>query len=364
MTKRPVVHLVQLIAVLLSAAKLNSATGPLPVRGLHMWVPKPQDVSLLVRFIEDALPKEGVNTLVLEFDYKYRFHSHPEVSDPDALSETEVKQIVSACRKSHVELIPLIGLLGHQSHSKDRMTLGLLRSHPEFDETPGKYPGNVGTYARSYCPLHPNVHNVVFDLIDELMKATEAKSFHAGMDEVLLLGEDECPRCRGKLKAELFGNEVQRLRDHLAEKHRRLWIWGDRLLDGTTTGVGEWEGSFNGTYPAVNMVPKDIVICDWHYAHAEPTAAYFAAHGFDVVSCPWNQPNVGRDEVMLQQVMRRNANDTLASKFLGVLQTSWQDPAEMIHMYFGELPLSPGRSGDSLLSFRSVFEQFRKDNSR
>jgi hypothetical protein len=38
-----------------------------------------------------------------------------------------------------------------------------LRAHPEFDETPGKYPSNEGIYCRSYCPLHPQVHDVVFE---------------------------------------------------------------------------------------------------------------------------------------------------------------------------------------------------------
>ena len=57
---------------------------------------------------------------------------------------------------------------------------GLLRAHPELDETPGKYPGNAGIYCRSYCPLHPKVHEIVFDLIDELVEATGADAFHAG----------------------------------------------------------------------------------------------------------------------------------------------------------------------------------------
>ena len=35
----------------------------------------------------------------------------------------------------------------------------------EFDETPGKYPNNEGIYCRSYCPLHPEVHEVLFDLV-------------------------------------------------------------------------------------------------------------------------------------------------------------------------------------------------------
>jgi len=347
--------------VMPAVAFSSAAVTQLPFHALHMWVPKPKDIPLIVRFIKEALPAEAVNTLVLEFAYKYQFRSYPEVADPDALSYGDVKNLLAACRSAHIKLIPMIGLLGHQSHSKDRMTLGLLRAHPEFDETPGKYPNNVGIYARSYCPLHPKVHDVVFSLIDELMEVTEAGSFHAGMDEVMLLGEVGCPRCKRRSKAQLFAGEVWSLRDHLAEKHRQLWIWGDRLLDGRTTGVGEWEGSFNGTAAAIDLVPKDIVICDWHYENAEPTPAYFAAHGFRVLLCPWNKPAVGRQEVELMQTMRAHANSNLKNRLLGVMQTSWQDPAEMIEMYLGDRSVQAGRSGDSIQTFRAVTKQWKKN---
>ena len=52
--------------------------------------------------------------------------------------------------------------------------------------------------------------------------------------EVFYIGEEECPRCSGHDPAELFAGEVWRIRNHLAEKQRKLWIWGDRLLDGKT----------------------------------------------------------------------------------------------------------------------------------
>src|SRR6185312_10061881 len=94
----------------------------------------------------------------------------------------------------------------------------------------------------------------------------------------------------GRDKAELFADEVRLIRDHLGVKARKLWIWGDRLLDGKTTGLGEWEASTNGTDRAIDLIPKDVVICDWHYNRAVPTPAYFAMKGFGVVACPWKKP--------------------------------------------------------------------------
>ena len=190
------------------------AAAPLPVRGIRLSAPMPGEVQRMTKFIREVLVKEGVNTLVLEINYRYQFQRHPEVADSDPLSREDARAIATAARESGIELIPLVNLLGHQSWAKT--TFGLLRSHPEFDETPRLYKDNEGIYCRSYCPLHPQVHAVVFDVIDEIMEAFEARTLHAGMDEVFLIGDDACPRCKGKDKAQLFAGEVRAIRDHLA----------------------------------------------------------------------------------------------------------------------------------------------------
>jgi hypothetical protein len=310
------------------------AAPGLPVRGLHLMAPKAEEVPAAVRFITEALPRHGVNLLVLEVDYRYRFTKHPEVAEADALSREDMRQIAAACRKAGVRLIPQINMLGHQSWGKT--TFSLLRAHPDFDETPGAYPGNEGIYCRSYCPLHPQVHEVVFDLMDELAEATDADAFHIGMDEVFLIGEDQCPRCRGKNKADLFAQEVRALHDHLARSGRQLWMWGDRFLDGETTGLGKWEGSINATFPAVKQVPKDIVICDWHYEKAHPTAAWFALEGFPVVSAPWRKAPAALGQVEHIRNVRAGASEAVANRMLGVLQTTWGSFGNFLKAYQGD----------------------------
>jgi hypothetical protein len=157
---------------------LREASGALPVRGLHLSAPAKQDLAAAVDFIRKQLPGTGVNTLVLEFDYQFDFKSRPEFADPSALGKDEVQLILKACRENQIELIPQFNCLGHQSWAKRNARL--LEKHPEFDETPGKYPDNQGIYCRSYCPRHPEVHQVVFDLMDELAKACEAISHRHG----------------------------------------------------------------------------------------------------------------------------------------------------------------------------------------
>lgn len=330
---------------------------PLPVRGIHLAAPMADEMALAERFIREALPKEGVNSLVLEFNYRYQFTKHPEVVDGKPLTADDVKRLAVASRAAGVRLIPMINLLGHQSWA--RTTFGLLRGHPEFDETPGKYPDNQGIYCRSYCPLHPQVHDVVFDLIDELADAAEADAFHVGMDEVFLLGEDDCPRCKGRNKADLFASEVRALRDHLAQSKRAMWIWGDRFLDGETTGIGEWEASRNGTAPALQTVPKDIVICDWHYETAHPTAAHFALEGFNVLSSPWRKSSVALRQLDQIRLARANSTAAVASRLQGMLQTTWVGFGPFARAYFGE-EIRNAQVLEAVATFRDLCRELRK----
>lgn len=327
------------------------------VRGIHLAAPRPDEIPLAVKFIGEALPKEGVNTLVLEFNYRYRYTKRPEVIDEGALSESDVKQLASACRQAGVRFIPMINMLGHQSWAKT--TFGLLRAHPEFDETPGLYPDNQGIYCRSYCPLHPEVHAVLFDLIDELMDVAGADAFHAGMDEVFLLGEDACPRCRGRNKAELFAGEVRAIRDHLALRGRQMWVWGDRFLNGDLTGIGKWEASTNNTAAAIDMIPTDIVISDWHYEAAHPTAAYFALKGFPVVSSPWRKESVALRQLDQMRLARAAAAPRAAERYLGMLQTTWTGFGRFVKAYWGE-DTSNLQANEAAQCFKELMREMRR----
>jgi N-acetyl-beta-hexosaminidase len=314
---------------------------PFDIRGICIGAPNPDGLKQFIRFMEDDLAANGINTLVLMVDFGYEYDSYPNLRSEDALSKQDVKKLVKCAEKNNIRLIPHINLLGHQSWAS--RVNNLLKEYPQFDETPSikmpdeyKWPNDDGLYCKSYCPLHPEVHSVVFALVDELTEVFEADAFHAGMDEVFYIGMDDCIRCRGKNRAELFAGEVKVIRDHLAEKNRELWIWGDRLLDGKTTGLGMWEASENETDAAIDMIPKDVVICDWHYENAEPTAAIFAMKGFRVIACPWNRPEVMKNQLEQMQNFRQNSNDVLKNRFFGVMQTVWTGSDNFLDAYYGK----------------------------
>lgn len=341
--KRKIIHLafVLFVAHLTIAVSSQEPSEDLfQIKGFCINAPSPQNVDRFTKFVDEELAPGGINTLLLLVDYNYEYQSYPELRDSNALSLNDVRKLVDVCTKNKIRIIPQIDLLGHQSWAN--RTNNLLRHFPEFDETPRvkmpeKYtwPNSDGLYCKSYCPLHPDVHKVIFALIDELCDAYETDAFHAGMDEVFYLGDDSCSRCSGIDKAELFAGEVTRIRNHLAEKNRELWIWGDRLIDGKTTGMGMWEASYNYTYRAVDMIPKDVVICDWHYERPDQTAVYFAMKGFRVVTCPWRIPEVAVAQTEDMAKFRKYATPEMKPRYYGMLLTTWMDTNRFMDGYYG-----------------------------
>ena len=209
-------------------------------------------------------------------------------------------------------------------------------------------------YCKSYCPLHPEVHAVVFDLVDEILDVFEADAFHAGMDEVFYLGEEQCPRCNGMDPAELFAGEVRRIDQHLSGLGKELWIWGDRLIDGKLTGLGMWEASMNNTARAIDLIPKDVIICDWHYEQAVPTAAYFASKGLRVITCPWREPTVAESQVQMTQSFREQSPEIMKDRFLGMMQTVWGGVEGFYAEMQNDKPRTDDQGRSDVLTFRTL----------
>ena len=303
-----------------------------PVRGLCIEAPFPNNVDSFVVFIDKVIAPAKINTLILRVDYRYAFESHPELRDKNALSKGDIKKIVAISKKNKIRLIPQINLLGHQSWASH--TGKLLQVYPGFDETPHvqmpekyEWPNAEGLYCKSYCPLHPEVHKVVFSLMEEICDVFEADAFHAGMDEVFYLGDEKCPRCQGQDKAELFAGEVRKIRDHLALKNRQLWIWGDRLLEGKISGLGMWEASYNNTHKAIDLIPKDVFICDWHYERPDKTPVIFANKGFRVATSPWRSPAITGQQVQDMALFKEHATPQIRDNYAGMVQTVWSPAA-------------------------------------
>ncbi len=287
-----------------------------PWLGVHVLMTDKDATEQLTGVVAE-LSQAGINTIVTEINYGYEFQSHPELKGANASSKELIQKLVTECRNHHVRLIPQFQCLGHQSWAEH--TYPFLEKFPQFDETPGKHPQNKGIYCRSWCPLHPEVNPIIFDLMDELINAFDADALHVGMDEVFLIGDDDCPRCKGKDKGELFAKAVMDYHDHLAGKRKvEMLMWGDRLIDSEAIRYGEWEASANHTAGAIDRIPKDIIICDWHYElrPAYESIPMFLEKGFRVWPASWKH-------VASAKALVDYSTTWSNSRVLGHLNTTW-----------------------------------------
>lgn len=298
-----------------------------PWIGVHFFVPPRDGLPLVKRMITEALAPMGVNALVLEVNYRFAYQSHPELNElgPQAMTRADARELADLCRAHGIRLIPQFNCLGHQSWGTGASTLPLLAKYPELDETPWVPADNKGIYCRSWCPLHPKVNEMVFALMDELIDAFQPDAFHVGMDEVFLIADSQCPRCQGKDPAELFARAVNDYHAHLVgEKKLMMLMWGDRLLDLSVMKYNMWEASKNGTAPAIDRIPKDIILCDWHYGKRPeyPSAPYFQEKGFRVWPASWNRADAA---LALLDYARSHA----AKKMIGHLCTTWVSTTDL-----------------------------------
>lgn len=307
-----------LLALLLIPAAVNAKPPSASWRAVHLLsYDTDADLDALGQNLE-SLAKQGINVIILEVDYNFAFKSHPELRHgTNPITREGARRFAALCKKLNLRLIPEFQSLGHQSWKAE--TFPLLTVYPKFDLTPGAFPNNEGIYCREWDPLNPEVWPVVFKLMDEIIDAFQADAFHVGMDEVFLLGSDQSPSTKGKDPAALFAQAVNKIHAHLVRKrHVEMLMWGDRLIDGKKYDLGEWEAATNGTAAAVDQIPKDIIVCPWHYEPSEsyPSVPMFIEKGFRVLPAGWK--NVEATTALIQFSRSQSG-----PKLLGHMFTTW-----------------------------------------
>lgn len=274
-----------------------------------------------------TLAEMGINVLILQVDYGFEFQSHPELRNgQQQITKAGARELVAVCREHGIRLIPQFSCLGHQSWKES--TGPLLTKYPELDLTPGAFPKNEGIYCREWDPMNPKVNQIVFPLMDELIDAFQADAFHVGLDEVFLLGHGKSPSTKGKDPAVIFAKAVNEYYDHLVKKREvEMLMWGDRLIDAKKLKYGKWEASDNGTAPAIDLIPKDIIICDWHYGKRSqyPSIPMFVEKGFRVLPSGWNEVDATLELIKYSKTQS-------SPLVLGHLFTTWSDPkGDLVH---------------------------------
>jgi len=121
--------------------------------------------------------------------------------------------------------------------------------------------------------------------------------------------------------------------------------------------MGIWGASFNNTYRAIDMIPKDVVICDWHYRRPDPTAALFAAKGFRVLTCPWQMADVAVKQDKMMRSFIDGATEEMKPRYLGMLQTIWCSAKKFMDSY--NETIEEEKRDKSAACFRALSEAWK-----
>ncbi len=246
-------------------------------RGWHLSSPSQADLPLYRKFI-DFMALLKYNTLCLEVDSRLQYESHPKIGREGSPTKDELKELVQYARERHFEVFPQLATFAH---------FGYVLNVPEYSHLAENQESASGQRRLfNYCPSNPETYEVVFALMDELIEVFEPKYFHIGHDEATFDEIGTCPRCQGKAPADLFVGDIAKLHDYLADKGITTLMWGDMFL--TTHNGMKYD-----TAAATDRLPKDIIICDWHYSPAhdfDATLDYWQEHGFRTLGSPWYEP--------------------------------------------------------------------------
>ena len=186
--------------------------------------------------------------------------------------------------KRHGSILPEIKLLTHQE---------------KFFQD--KYPELMYNKI-TYDPAKERVYGVVFPLLEEVVALVRPRAIHIGHDEVarpvgrwLRPGEKPLP-------AGLFLQHLLRIHAYLKERGIDTWMWGDMLLS-PDEFPGMHPRHLHGVLPGYgkplrDKVPREIVICDWHYIDEQPefpSLAVMQKEGFRVIGTTWKKAKTIRN---------------------------------------------------------------------
>ena len=262
--------------------------------------------SYYLRFIDFAAAR-GIDTLLWHFTddqgCSLQLDSVPGIASPNAYSKDEMRALVRYARELGIDVIPELASLGHCRY------LTRLPAYSHLNEGEEHYTG--------MCPVSDDTRGVIRALINETADIFDSANFHVGMDEVSIGNH---PLTRAALQTQTVGDlladYINFLHDLVAEKGKRMWMWGDALLKHSEL---------------LSRVPKNVVICNWQYTPdvGSSTTQILLDAGYDVMLCSalishdqplypgeaWAMPNIRILDKQLSLVGR--------GRVLGHLNTIW-----------------------------------------
>ena len=185
------------------------------------------------------LSRNGINTLVMEWEAAYPYEKHSVISNRYSYSREEVKSFVAYCNSLDIDVIPLQQSFGHVEY--------ILRHYRYKDlrEDQQDY-SQVNPLKEELCK------SLFTDLYRDMISTHTSKYIHIGGDETYLLGhsKESQEKVSAVGKGRLYGDYIKMLCDVVISLGKIPIVWADIALN----------------YPdALENLPKETVFVDWNY---------------------------------------------------------------------------------------------------
>jgi len=172
---------------------------------------------LLISYLED-FARYKVNSLLIEYEDKFPFESHPELVHPKhALSREYFEELKRMAYEQFIEIIPLQQCFGHLEYALRHEAYKHLR---ETEQSTGEL-----------CPSKPEAFQLIQSLLGEIIDShPDSRYIHLGCDEVYSLCEcDDCLTRYEGVRERAFISFLNRLIDFAVSKGKTPIFWHDML---------------------------------------------------------------------------------------------------------------------------------------
>ncbi len=249
------------------------------VRAMMLTLGSRSQMDFLKHTLRRVLPRMKLNMVFIGGASlgKVKWPSHPDVGYESAFLPEDIRELADLARANFIEPVPHVQGFGH--------TGPLKKTHPEL-LIPGK------SRQPAFDIRKDAARQFVFDIYADAIAAFRPKGyFHVGFDEA----QDLNLICKGDEAADLVARHITEVSNWLDKRGLRMIMWADMLLDherfGATSAANSRAphyGSVN-TAPALDRIPKSIILANWYYAGAEehPQLEYLKKKGFLVFPTTW-----------------------------------------------------------------------------
>ena len=225
----------------------------LEVRAVQLDLARQQESIVFIKQFCDFIADNGFNTLVLYLEGRIRTDSFPYPAENESYSLDEMKNVVEYAAAHGIDIIPVVSTLGHAEQFLQYKGITHLAELRDGDD--GRFFNSRAKHM--FCPSLSETYKFLDEYFTELAAVFPSQYFHVGCDESWDIGC--CKLCRQRLNAGETQSDI--FAAHMIASHEIIsGKLGKRML--------MWDDMFEQYPEALDILPRDIVMCNWNYSIA------------------------------------------------------------------------------------------------